>query len=146
MMNGNEVDILESNLSERRYEERDHKNPMWKQGDVVFVDLGEGVDIEQAGVRPCVIIQNDSGNKYSTTTIVAPITKNVRLTNKENVLPTHYIIEEFEALGLNIVSTVLCEQIRTVSKNRILYNMPIGKVGISKLQNQINAALGFGIN
>ena len=45
----------------------------FKQGDIVFCDLGKGEPSEQGGIRPCLIIQNDIGNKYSPTTLVAPI-------------------------------------------------------------------------
>lgn len=146
MIRNREMDKLEKTFLNGTLEKKDQRNMYWKQGSVVFVDLGEGIDSEQNGIRPCVIIQNDIGNKYSSTTIVAPITKDIRLNKKGQVMPTHYIIEDFQGVGLNMVSTVLCEQIRTISKNRILGYKPIGYIEICKLKRQINASFGFWMN
>lgn len=54
-----------------------------KRGEIYYADLSPVIGSEQGGVRPVVIIQNDKGNKYSPTTIVAPITsrKKTRITN-----------------------------------------------------------------
>lgn len=88
-------------------------NSILKRGDVVLCDLGFGEGSEQSGLRPCVIIQNNVGNKYSPTVIVATITSS---TTKAK-LPTH--IEIDERSGLDKPSVILCEQIRTIDKNRI---------------------------
>ena len=88
-------------------------NSILKRGDVVLCDLGLGEGSEQSGLRPCVIIQNNVGNKYSPTVIVATITSS---TTKAK-LPTH--IEIDERSGLDKPSVILCEQIRTIDKNRI---------------------------
>ena len=48
-----------------------------KRGEIYYADLGVTVGSEQHGIRPVLIIQNDIGNKYSPTTIVAPITSRV---------------------------------------------------------------------
>ena len=85
-----------------------------KRGDVVLCNLGEGKGSEQSGVRPCVVIQNDVGNRYSPTIIVATITSS---TSKAK-LPTH--IEINERSGLDKPSIVLCEQIRTIDKQRVV--------------------------
>ena len=87
---------------------------MLKRGDVVLCNLGEGKGSEQSGVRPCVVIQNDIGNRYSPTIIVATITSS---TSKAK-LPTH--IEINERSGLDKPSIVLCEQIRTIDKQRVV--------------------------
>ena len=55
-----------------------------KRGDIFFADLDPGVGSEQLGIRPCIIIQNDVGNHFSTTTIIATITSQTKKT-----LPTH---------------------------------------------------------
>jgi mRNA interferase MazF len=72
------------------------------------------VGSEQGGVRPVIIIQNDIGNKYSPTVIVAAITSQI---NKAK-LPTHVEISSIE-YGLNKDSVVLLEQIRTLDKKRL---------------------------
>ena len=85
-----------------------------KRGDLFYADLSPVVGSEQGGVRPVVIIQNDIGNKYSPTVIIAAITSQV---NKAK-LPTHVKIEA-SIFGLPKNSVVLLEQIRTIDKKRL---------------------------
>lgn len=82
-----------------------------KRGQVFFADLGTTQGSEQGGYRPVLIIQNDVGNAYSTTTIVAPITSATK-----KFLPTHYLIGNHNGLRSGLV---LCEQIRTIDKSRL---------------------------
>jgi hypothetical protein len=58
------------------------------RGDIWIVDLEPVRGSEQGGTRPCLVIQNDRGNKYSPTVIVAAITS-----RKKKVLPTHVQID-----------------------------------------------------
>ncbi|WP_138203506.1 type II toxin-antitoxin system PemK/MazF family toxin [Haloimpatiens lingqiaonensis] len=88
--------------------------PIVKRGDIFYADLSPVVGSEQGGVRPVIIIQNDVGNKYSPTVIVAAITSQI---NKAK-LPTHVEISS-EEYGLNKDSVVLLEQIRTLDKRRL---------------------------
>ena len=85
-----------------------------KRGDIFYADLSPVVGSEQGGIRPVIVIQNDVGNKYSPTVIVAAITSQI---NKAK-LPTHVEISS-EAYGLNKDSVVLLEQIRTLDKRRL---------------------------
>ena len=85
-----------------------------KRGDIFYADLSPVVGSEQGGIRPVIIIQNDIGNKYSPTVIVATITSQI---NKAK-LPTHVEISS-EEYGLNKDSVVLLEQIRTLDKKRL---------------------------
>ena len=85
-----------------------------KRGDIFYADLSPVIGSEQGGIRPVIIIQNDIGNKYSPTVIVAAITSQI---NKAK-LPTHVEISS-EEYGLNRDSVVLLEQIRTLDKNRL---------------------------
>ena len=85
-----------------------------KRGDLYYADLSPVVGSEQGGVRPVLIIQNDIGNKYSPTVIIAAITSQI---NKAK-LPTHIEISANE-YGLNKDSIILLEQIRTIDKKRI---------------------------
>lgn len=83
-----------------------------KRGDVYYADLGQGVGSEQGGRRPVVIIQNDVGNQYSPTVIVAPLT-----TSSKKCMPTHvkvYFREEEKRENI-----VLLEQLRTLDKSRL---------------------------
>lgn len=84
-----------------------------KRGDIYYVNLGRSIGSEQSGVRPCLVIQNDVGNKYSPTTIVACITSRLY----KHKIPTHVEITGF---GLPKNSVIMFEQIRTVDKCRVL--------------------------
>ncbi len=82
------------------------------RGDVYMVDLETGKGSEQNGVRPAVVLQNNIGNKYSKTVIIACIT-----TKYKKILPTHIILKNNE---LKENSRVLLEQVRTVDKSRLI--------------------------
>ena len=86
----------------------------YKRGDMYYADLGKGIGSEQEGYRPVLIIQNNIGNRHSTTVIVASISSKVDVKPK---LPTHYFIDA--ECGLQLPSIVLLEQLRTVSKQRL---------------------------
>jgi len=84
------------------------------RGDVFYADLNPVVGSEQGGTRPVVIIQNDIGNRYSPTVIVAAITSRIRKAK----LPTHVEIEAGDS-ELDKDSVILLEQIRTLDKQRL---------------------------
>ena len=83
-----------------------------ERGDIYYADLGQGVGSEQEGRRPVVIIQNDIGNKYSPTVIVAPLTS-----SPKKHIPPHVTVW----LGDDVKrsSTALLEQLRTLDKSRL---------------------------
>ena len=85
-----------------------------KRGDMFYADLSPVVGSEQGGIRPVLIIQNDMGNKYSPTVIIAAITS--QLTKAK--LPTHIELKR-EKYNLPKDSVVLLEQIRTLDKRRL---------------------------
>jgi mRNA interferase MazF len=85
-----------------------------KRGDLFYADLSPVVGSEQGGVRPVLVVQNDIGNKYSPTVIVAAITSQI---NKAK-LPTHVEISASD-YGLPKDSVILLEQIRTIDKKRL---------------------------
>jgi len=86
----------------------------YQRGDMYYADLGRGIGSEQEGYRPVVIIQNNLGNKYSPTVIIAAISSKVGIKPK---LPTHYYINAEN--GLELPSIILLEQIRTIDKQRL---------------------------
>ena len=90
-------------------------NTTYLRGQLYYADLSKGVGSEQEGYRPVLIIQNDVGNKYSPTVIVAAVTSKVGVKPK---LPTHYFIEA-NTVGLTAPSIVLLEQLRTLDKRRL---------------------------
>lgn len=85
---------------------------MIRRGDVYYADLSPVVGSEQGGIRPVVVVQNDKGNRYSKTIIVAPISKKM----SKPPIPTHVI---FSDDSLSYVSMILCEQLRTIDKKRL---------------------------
>lgn len=85
-----------------------------KRGDIYYADLRPVIGSEQGGIRPVLIVQNDTGNKHSPTVIVAAITSKM---NKAK-LPTHI---EIDCNQYDIVkdSVILLEQLRTIDKKRL---------------------------
>lgn len=85
-----------------------------KRGDVFFADLSPVIGSEQGGMRPVLIIQNDVGNRYSPTVIVAAITSRIA----KPKMPTHVGLLAEED-GIERDSVILLEQIRTIDKQRL---------------------------
>ena len=85
-----------------------------KRGDIYYADLRPVVGSEQGGVRPVLIIQNDVGNKHSTTVICAAITSKM---NKAK-LPTHVELNTRRCAMVKD-SVILLEQLRTIDKQRL---------------------------
>ncbi|MBB1062475.1 type II toxin-antitoxin system PemK/MazF family toxin [Limosilactobacillus fastidiosus] len=86
-----------------------------KRGDIFYADLSPVVGSEQGGQRPVVIIQNNVGNHFSTTVIVAPITTH----SEKKLMPTHVPLTT-EITGIPRNSVVLLEQVRTIDKQRLM--------------------------
>ena len=107
------------------------------RGDIYYADLSPTVGCEQGGIRPVLIIQNDIGNLYSPTVIVAPITGKAK-----KWLPTHVIIH---CTGLYKRSCVMLEQLRTIDKYRLLgYIGSIEQSQIHKINEAAQLSLGLG--
>ncbi len=107
-----------------------------KRGDMFYADLSPVIGSEQGGVRPVLIIQNDTGNKYSPTVIAAAITSQTG----KNKLPTHIEIGSDDN-GLKSDSVVLAEQIRTIDKSRL--KEKIGHIDDNSVMNKVNNAIGI---
>ena len=108
------------------------------RGELYYADLGKGIGSEQEGYRPVVIIQNNMGNKYSPTVIVAPVTTNHDAKAK---LSAHcYIGSES---GLDTSSVIPLEQLRTIDKKRLGHY--IGHLNRTHLQ-KLNQALAISID
>lgn len=113
---------------------------MIKRGELYYADLSPVVGSEQGGVRPILIVQNDTGNKYSPTIIAAAVTSQL---NKAR-LPTHIEINAHE-FGLVKDSVILLEQIRTLDKKRLKER--IGELSpktMQKVNGALLISLGFG--
>lgn len=84
------------------------------RGDIYLADLRPAVGSEQSGVRPVLIVQNNTGNRHSPTVITAAITSR----QSKARLPTHVPVGEVP--GMHPDSIVLLEQLRTLDKSRLL--------------------------
>ena len=111
-----------------------------KRGDIFYADLSPVVGSEQGGVRPVLIVQNDTGNKHSPTVIAAAITSQ---TGKAR-LPTHISLAAMSC-GLPKDSVVLLEQIRTLDKKRLREHM--GRLDEEQMHRVDSAiAVSFGLH
>lgn len=110
-----------------------------KRGDIFYADLSPVYGSEQGGLRPVLVIQNDIGNKYSPTIIVAAITSQI---NKAK-LPTHIEIQANE-YGLVKDSVILLEQVRTLDKRRLREKIgQIDSTVLDKINNAICVSFGL---
>lgn len=110
-----------------------------KRGDVYYADLSPVVGSEQGGVRPVLIVQNDTGNMHSPTVIAAAITSRLEKAS----LPTHIDIGA-GSCGLARDSVVLLEQVRTIDKRRLRERM--GEVDPHSMQRVDRAlSISFGL-
>lgn len=91
------------------------ENWNYRRGDIYLVDLGTNVGSEQGGCRPVLLLQNDVGNHFAPTLIVAPVTSRYWKKSKQ---PTHTLIEGIQ--NLNSPSVVLAEQLLTIDKMRVM--------------------------
>ena len=103
------------------------ENWIYRRGDIYLVDLGTNIGSEQGGCRPVLLLQNDVGNHYAPTLIVAPVSS--RYWKKSNQ-PTHSLIEGIK--NLSSPSVVLAEQLITIDKVRVMKY--IGKVPEEQMQ------------
>ncbi|MFW5999172.1 MAG: type II toxin-antitoxin system PemK/MazF family toxin [Halanaerobiaceae bacterium] len=109
------------------------------RGDVFYADLNPVIGSEQGGVRPVLIIQNDIGNKYSPTVIVAAITSKI----DKAKLPTHIEITA-EKSNLEKDSVILLEQIRTVDKKRLQRHVTrLNDTIMEKVNKAVEISLGL---
>ena len=110
-----------------------------RRGDIFFADLSPVVGSDQGGTRPVLILQNDIGNQYSPTTIVAAITSQI----EKAKLPTHVEMKAGEG-GLARDSVILLEQIRTIDKSRLMEKVTIMNEEMMKKVNQaLEISLGL---
>ena len=110
-----------------------------RRGDIYYADLSPVVGREQGGMRPVLIVQNDTGNRHSPTVLAAAITSQIGKAR----LPTHIELEA-RSYGLTRDSVVLLEQIRTIDKRRLRERM--GKLDDNLMARVDDAlAVSFGL-
>ena len=106
-----------------------------KRGELYYANLSPVFGSEQGGLRPVLVVQNDIGNKYSPTVIVAAITSSITKAK----LPTHIPISCSTYTGLTKDSVILLEQLRTIDKMRL--QQKIGHLDSVTMQNVEKAML-----
>lgn len=114
---------------------------MIRRGELYSAGLDPVVGSEQGGTRPVLVVQNDTGNRYSPTVIVLAVTS---ATGKPP-LPMHVRIPA-EGNGLQRDSVALAEQIRTIDKRRLRER--IGKVSpavLAEVEEALRLSLGLGV-
>ena len=109
------------------------ENWNYHRGDIYLVDLGTNIGSEQGGCRPVLLVQNDIGNHFGPTLIVAPVSSRYWKKSKQ---PTHTLIEGIQ--NLSSLSVVLAEQLLTIDKVRVMKYL--GKVPEDQMQN-VNKAV-----
>ena len=102
------------------------------RGEIYYADLNPVVGSEQGGIRPVLILQNEVGNWFSPTVIVAAMTAR----GGKAHLPTHVPVGTDS--GLRRPSLVLAEQVRTIDKSRLLER--VGALSPEE-QKQVDRAL-----
>ena len=118
-----------------------YKNEHFKRGDIYLANLNPYRGSEQGGTRPVLVLQNNVGNLFCPTIIVAPITSHVF---KKPNQPTHYLLEN--AGKLKTRSIVQLEQIKTIDKKRVTkYLGKIDGKDMAGIEGAILASLGFEI-
>jgi len=109
-----------------------------KRGDVFYADLPVSEDSVQGGRRPVVVLSNDIGNAVSPVFICVPMTTKIKRS-----LPTHVKINKGEQL---LDSTVLCEQILTVGKERLgKHMMHLPDSTMRSIENAVHVSLGMAV-
>lgn len=110
-----------------------------KRGDIYYANLSPVVGSEQGGHRPVLVIQNDVGNKYSPTVIVAAITSQI----SKAKLPTHVEVNS-DAYSLEKDSVILLEQLRTIDKRRLREKVThLSEEIMSKVDEAIRVSIGL---
>lgn len=110
-----------------------------KRGFIFFSDLSPVIGSEQGGFRPVLVIQNNVGNKYSPTVIVAAITSHI----EKAKLPTHVELSAKE-YGLEKDSVILLEQIRTIDKQRLQQKITeLDERVMTKIDEALKISLGL---
>lgn len=117
------------------------ENWSYKRGDIYKANLNPFKGSEQGGTRPVVVLQNNIGNIFSPTLVIAPLTSKVY--NKSDI-PTHYIVRDVPQLSEE--SLVLLEQIKTIDKQRVIeYIGRVSKEDMKGIEEALRVSLGIEI-
>ena len=112
---------------------------IYKRGDVYWADLNPFFGSEQGGTRPVLVLQNDAGNFFSPTLIVAPMSSQV---DKRTDLPMHIVLEQVR--GLDGPSLIMLEQLKTIDKRRVRsYAGKLTKEQMAEVEAALTGTLGI---
>ena len=112
---------------------------IYKRGDVYWADLNPFFGSEQGGTRPVLVLQNDAGNFFSPTLVVAPMSSQV---DKRTDLPTHIVLEQVR--GLDGPSLIMLEQLKTIDKRRVRsYAGKLTKEQMTEVEAALTGTLGI---
>ena len=110
----------------------------YRRGDIYLINLSPYMGSEQGGRRPCIVLQNNKGNLFAPTLIIAPVTS--ILTKKGAA--THYVLENQR--GLRKTSVVELEQIRTIDKRRVTaYIGRVSRRTMDEIEDAVLMSLGI---
>ena len=117
-----------------------NKDWVYRRGDIYIANLNPFKGSEQGGTRPVLVLQNNDGNFFCPTLIVAPLSSKLKKPN----LPTHFLLKK--GRGLMTDSIVELEQIKTIDKCRIKrYVGKITRTQMSGVEDAIRESLGMEI-
>ena len=119
---------LQQLKAELEQQGRNYMSDKVVRGHIVMADLPNMGTSVQCGLRPCIVVSNNKANMYSPNVIVVPLTS-----RNKKPLPTHYTMLPSKNNGLKVASTVLAEQILTLSKTMI--KKVVGKVDEEHIDN-----------
>lgn len=118
------------------------ENWVYRRGDIYMANLNPFKGSEQGGTRPVLVLQNNTGNLYCPTLIVAPLTTQI---NKKNNQPTRYLLSGVR--GLPEESVALLEQIKTIGKSRVMnYLGKVSKEEMRGVDEALKISLGIYIS
>jgi mRNA interferase MazF len=120
-----------------------------KRGEIYWMEFDPVKGNEQGGLRPALVVQNDTGNRFSATTVVVAITRTI----PPQAYPFVVVIEPSES-GLPTRSAVNCAQIATIHQTGAASRLrpargtssvrPIGQLSAEKMR-EVDAALSFNL-
>ena len=118
------------------------ENWVYRRGDIYMANLNPFRGSEQGGTRPVLVLQNNTGNLYCPTLIVAPLTTQI---NKKKNQPTHYLLSGVR--GLPEESVALLEQTKTIDKSRVMsYLGKVSKEEMRRVDEALKISLGIYIS
>ena len=108
--------------------------------DIWYADLNGGQGSEQNGVRPVLVVSNEKNNIHNNTITIVPITSRTK-----KPLATHIKVSKAYANGLSKDGFILCEHIRTISKDRLQNRIgKLNKILMHQVDNAMMIQLGIG--